>query len=264
MGDANAPISFVPTAKAPKRMFPCGTGSAAEAHTWSEASKPFDVRSKTYVEDKVKIESGCPLLKLVDADVLLAPSGKSGERIDNMSTKPDSYARYLREQCKDERRIFVVTFQMHPRYLVLTFVETDRPANELTEAGALLNQFFTNAENGGWTDESCAQRLKLIPRIENFSVPGVNLNRPTIIANKITCAFHRAPGLVEVNVNVFSSRVTKFILGYIESAASKLVVELAFALEGATAAELPERTLGTVRLLKVDLAEETTRILEEE
>ncbi|KMS64854.1 hypothetical protein BVRB_041990 [Beta vulgaris subsp. vulgaris] len=44
-----------------------------------------------------------------------------------------------------------------------------------------------------------------------------------------------------------------------EAASTKLVIEMAFTLEGSTAEELPERALGSVRLSKVDLAEDKTR-----
>lgn len=230
------------TVKAPNRLFPrASVDGADEPHTWSPPSKSFEVRSKTYLNDKVKEDSGPSLLVLVDADVFVLANGKHNEKIDRMNARSDSYVRYLREECKDSRRVVVITFQMHPRYLVLTFVENDRQANNKIEAGQLLNRFFTSDADGGWSDEYCAQRLKLIPRIENFSVPGVNLNRPIIIANKITTQFFREKDLIEVNIDVFSSRVARFIVGYMEAASTKLVIEMAFTLEGSTAEELPGR-----------------------
>lgn len=47
---------------------------------------------------------------------------------------------------------------------------------------------------------------------------------------------------VEVDINVFSSRVAKFIYGYVEGAAAKLIIDLGFTLEGLTPEELPGMT----------------------
>lgn len=179
-------VSFA--SDAPPRVFVKGTGD----HSWSEPAVPFEVRSKTYVTDKVKVDSDASLMTLVDADIVLVTGSKNSLKIDHFSKRPDSYAYYLREVCKDQRRMLVVVFQVHPRYLVLTYVETDRPANERIEAGKLLDRFFGTE----WSDDDRGHRLKLIPRIENFSVPGVNLNRPTIIANKLSCQFFRSDNLV--------------------------------------------------------------------
>ena len=66
-----------------------------------------------------------------------------------------------------------------------------------------------------------------------------------------------------MDINVFSSRIARFILSYVERAASSLVIELAFTIEGTNESELPERVLGGAKLFKVDLSQTRTQRIDD-
>lgn len=208
---------------------------------------------------------------LLDADIVLHNDPKV-KKFDQLSRKTDSYVHYLRNHCayvphvfadghlitsapgNDRRRLLVIVFQMHPRYLVLTFAVDDGAAP--SASGALLDSLFSSS---AWGDDECAQRFKMLPRLANFSIPFYNVNQPVLIASRLSTTFYRTGDLVEIDIDVFSSRIARWIYRYVESAAASLEVDLGFVLQGNSRQELPERILGAVHLSRVNLAERVTR-----
>ncbi|CEO99813.1 hypothetical protein PBRA_007547 [Plasmodiophora brassicae] len=232
---------------APERLFVSGAGP----HTWSAPSGDnFHIRSELYLENGAKEPSNPAHMVLLDADIVLHNDPKV-KKFDQLSRKTDSYVHYLRN---DRRRLLVIVFQMHPRYLVLTFAVDDGAAP--SASGALLDSLFSSS---AWGDDECAQRFKMLPRLANFSIPFYNVNQPVLIASRLSTTFYRTGDLVEIDIDVFSSRIARWIYRYVESAAASLEVDLGFVLQGNSRQELPERILGAVHLSRVNLAERVTR-----
>jgi hypothetical protein len=66
----------------------------------------------------------------------------------------------------------------------------------------------------------------------------------------------RVAGYLEVDVDCNSTPAAGRIVSLVKSYCRSLVVDLAFVLEAQTADELPERVLGGVRMLHIDLSEQ--------
>ena len=97
--------------------------------------------------------------------------------------------------------------------------------------------------------------FKLIPKCvdANFIVKRAVGSTPAIIGKKITQTYHRGPRWFEVDIDIESSRVAGAIMGLVKGYTKSLVIDIAFVLESKTAAELPERVLGSARFHRVDL-----------
>jgi len=131
-------------------------------------------------------------------------------------------------------------------YFGLLADEQDSPAGRLYERWVSGSDAFRNA------------RLKLVPQVAEgpwLVKTGVG-SRPSILGKALKQRFTRGEGYFEVDVDCNSSPSAGRIVSLVKSYARSLVVDLAFVLEAQTAEELPERALGCVRLLHVDLGEQ--------
>ncbi|CAM9856772.1 unnamed protein product [Phaeothamnion confervicola] len=104
-------------------------------------------------------------------------------------------------------------------------------------------------------DSFHTKRLKLFPSVVEapWLVRKAVGNKPTLLAQKLTCRWFRGNNYVELDIDVGSSRValqaTSLAMGY----ARNLVIDLGFSLQSEFQEELPERLLGSVRLKYVDV-----------
>ena len=65
--------------------------------------------------------------------------------------------------------------------------------------------------------------------------------------------YFRAPGYLEIDIDVGSSSVARAIFGHVSTLTKSICVDLAFLIQGNSEEELPERILGGVRLAQVIL-----------
>ena len=78
--------------------------------------------------------------------------------------------------------------------------------------------------------------------------------KPALIGRKLTMPYTRRDHYFEVGVDVCSSTVADYTTRLVRDAiATSVVLDLAFTLEGRSAAELPERILGAVRFDHIEL-----------
>ena len=100
-------------------------------------------------------------------------------------------------------------------------------------------------------------RLKLIPRVVEggWIVRKSVGEKPAILGKALAVSYSQpAPDVLEADVDVSSSYVAQKVLGIVKGVAKKLVLDLAFLLEGKAEDELPERVLGAIRLHRPDLS----------
>lgn len=85
-------------------------------------------------------------------------------------------------------------------------------------------------------------------------------NQPGLICEALETSQHNGDGYVEVDIDVGNfkgsrfSAVAKRIIDTVCPRVAKFVIDLAFMMQGEEEDELPERLIGTVRLIRLDLA----------
>ena len=108
-------------------------------------------------------------------------------------------------------------------------------------------------------DQTRDSRLKIIPRIAEGSwlvKKGVGTT-PAILGRKVKQTYYRNSykNYIEIDADVGSSVVAGKILSLVKSAATSLIIELSFLLQGESEDELPESMLTGVRIIHPSLAE---------
>ena len=145
---------------------------------------------------------------------------------------------------------FIVNMQvplgLKHRSLVLYYVTSHR----VDESDTLLGRFIRGE------DAFQAERFKLIPNIALGPVivkKSVG-NKPLIVRNALATKFVRGDRWMEVDINIGSSSVAfyvvKLVLGYVR----RIVVDLAFVIQGNTDEELigGETIVGTIRVHRLE------------
>ena len=108
-------------------------------------------------------------------------------------------------------------------------------------------------------DQTRDSRLKIIPRIAEGSwlvKKGVGTT-PAILGRKVKQTYYRNSNknYIEIDADVGSSVVAGKILSLVKSAATSLIIELSFLLQGESKDELPESLLTGVRIIHPSLAD---------
>lgn len=219
---------------------------ADDRHCWLESDPSlFKLRGKTYLMDRVKIpaEPESALMQLVAVDFL-----RDSSTLRHVAERPGCPATV---ESRSNFQ-FIVNFQLPgPPFLSLVLyfaVDVNNP-NDPHLMSRLLK--FANE----YDDMERSETLKLIPNVHEGSwmVRRAVGQTPAIIGRALDTAFYTGDGYCEVDIDVGSSSVAAGVLRIVRGAAKSLIVDLAFLLEGATEEDLPERLLGTVRLLKMDV-----------
>lgn len=205
------------------------------------ATDPFQVRSSTYLNNKVKEDSLPAMLNLVHVELL-----QMSEYIDNIAqirlkelSNSSAYSEWL-----------VFQFQI-PLYdtkygLVIYFGYNDDELDQDAAATQLFRQFMSEE------DSFRNERLKIIPRLihANWWAKRIIGQKPVIIGNrKVDMQYFKGDNYFEMDCNLQRSSVATNLL---KSHGHKIAADIAVVLQGTTAAQLPERILGAVQLQYVD------------
>mmetsp|Transcript_26076 Transcript_26076/g.78269 ORF Transcript_26076/g.78269 Transcript_26076/m.78269 type:complete len:391 (-) Transcript_26076:44-1216(-) len=234
----------------------------------SPDASDFKVRGGSYLMDKVKVHVGEPVFKLLDCDLF------------DVDKPEDHMARHLGSRIAalwaesglliEGARPFTWVIQLQvpgPPYksFCMYFGCPDR--REVFEADTpfsrIARRFFAPAHSpgGGASDDFQSNEalyawrnntFKLIPRCVNapFVVKRAVGEVPTLLGNKIQqLYFGPAHGdYFEVDCNIASSKIAQYTIGLAIDRASVVIADLAFVLQGAQPAELPEALGGAVRI----------------
>ena len=240
---------------------PPDTTDTSTALCWSRTDcTVFQVRGPNYLEDRVKVASQPACLHLVAVDLTQRTGEHALEPVPRICWVPGSVTQLVQQ----EYLAAGAGADAMPFYFVINFLvpggmntvmwfrvpEPDEANGDCTQVRMLREFMSTDVD-----DEFRDSRLKIIPSVVEGTwmvKRGVG-NKPAIIGKKVTQAYHRGPRWVEVDIDIESSRVAGAIMGLVKNYTKSLVIDIAFVLESKTAAELPERVLGSARFHRVDL-----------
>lgn len=219
----------------------------AVVNSWDEAdATSFQVRGPNFAADRKKVKSKSPLGQLVSVDLF-----ESETDIAHMTAcKPAGTIRRIRAS-GDSRRLFIINFRVVPLHLVMVFALP--PADQKGDAASDLIHRFAS---GKMTDAERNQRLKVIPRVVQgpWVAKGLLGETPAIVGKKIPTQYFVGANEFEASFQCTASSVAQRIVRVLKPAASALTIELAFLVQGNDKEELPERIMGSIRLISPDVS----------
>uniref|UniRef100_A0A7S1V6X1 START domain-containing protein n=1 Tax=Grammatophora oceanica TaxID=210454 RepID=A0A7S1V6X1_9STRA len=226
---------------------------------WGEPNaNSFRVRGKTYTKDKLKINAGSSIGRLIAVDVVGvdAPLYESG-----LSLHPTERMQLAlqREKSMKERGqpselppfIFIVNIVLPgpPFYHGVFYYAIDDMSSidgsDGTPSSKLCKQFFF-----GDSDEFRDKTFKLIPQIVegNFMVRKAVGSTPAIMGTKLRQLYIQRQRFFEVILDCGSSAVATGVIRLSLGYAKTLVIDMGFLFEGYDETTLPERIFGCVRI----------------
>ena len=124
-------------------------------------------------------------------------------------------------------------------------IEGDRACTKLLD-------FVLNCNDS----QSLNNRLKLIPRVVSgpYPVKRVVENRPVLLGNKVSQKYFRGCNYFEIDSKVDESMVAGSIIKLCHRFAKRIVVEMAWTIQGEQMDELPERLLCGVTIHNMDFS----------
>lgn len=228
------------------------------AEKWAEPmANSFRVRGRTYRQDKLKINAGSSIGRLIAVDVV----GVDEPLYSGFSVHPTERLQLALER---ERRakangqpsdlppfVFVVNICLPgpPFYHGVFYYAVDDMStidgSDGTPSSILCNKFFF-----GDSDDFRDKTFKLIPSIVegNFLVRKAVGSTPAIMGTKLRQMYVRNERFCEVILDCGSSQVATGVIRLSLGYAKTLVVDMGFLFEGASEEVLPERIFGCVRM----------------
>jgi hypothetical protein len=225
---------------------------------WAQPdANSFRVRGKTYKEDKVKINAGSSIGRLVAVDVVRVDepiySGLSLHPSERMQVALQREKRLLAKGKPSDLPpfCFIVNIVLPgpPFYHGVFYYAVDDiscvDGTDGTPSSKLCKEFFFGADDG-FRDRT----FKLIPTIVegNFVVKRAVGSTPAIMGTKLRQFYVRSSRFFEVILDCGSSSVATGVIRLSLGYAKSLVVDMGFLLEGDDETTLPERVFGCVRM----------------
>mmetsp|Transcript_1433 Transcript_1433/g.5283 ORF Transcript_1433/g.5283 Transcript_1433/m.5283 type:complete len:397 (+) Transcript_1433:195-1385(+) len=212
-------------------------------NVWDESSNAWRVRGRTYMHDRVKVDAGEPLGKLVAVDWFSSP-----HRVDDSCGHPRGVTQLHLKG--DDRFIFAITLQVpaEKKYTMVFYYALPRALVE--DEGSLISRFIHG------TDAFRNARFKLIPFLPKaaYLVQRSVGTKPLIVGSKLQVGYHASPDYFEVDIDIGSSAVANSVVRYVLGYAESIVCDMAFLIQGNSETELPEQLLGTVRVSHLSCA----------
>lgn len=225
---------------------------------WAEPdANSFLVRGPTYKKDRVKINAGASIGRLVAVDLVAVDK----PILTGLSTHPKERIqlalqreRMLKEQGKES--------DMPPFVFMVNIVLPGPPFYHAVYYYAVDDMSTIDGSNGTPSSRLCQKFLfgdsdvfrdmtfKLIPQIVegNFMVRKAVGSTPAIMGTKLQQSYVRSSRYMEVILNCGSSAVATGVIRLSLGYAKTLVVDMGFLLEGDDDDSLPERIFGCARM----------------
>jgi hypothetical protein len=229
-----------------------------KSEKWAEPdANSFLVRGPSYLKDRVKINAGTSIGRLVAVDLVLVDkpiySGMSAhptERI-QLALQREKRLKELDKESDMPPFIFVVNILLPgpPFYHAVYYYAVDDMStidgSNGTGSSVLCNQFLFG-ESDAFRDKT----FKLIPQIVegNFMVRKAVGSTPAIMGTKLEQNYVRNSRFMEVILNCGSSAVATGVIRLSLGYAKTLMVDMGFLLEGNSEEVLPERIFGCARM----------------
>ncbi len=225
---------------------------------WAEPdANSFLVRGPTYKKDRVKINAGASIGRLVAVDLVAVEkpifSGLSTHPTERIQRALER-ERKLKEQGKES--------DMPPFVFMVNIVLPGPPFYHAVYYYAVDDMSTIDGTNGTGSSRLCQKFLfgdsdkfrdmtfKLIPQIVegNFMVRKAVGSTPAIMGTKLQQSYVRSNRYMEVILNCGSSAVATGVIRLSLGYAKTLVVDMGFLLEGDDEESLPERIFGCARM----------------
>jgi len=217
------------------------------------------LRSTSYKLDGKKAISGSPVFKLAYAQAF-----KTEMMIDHIAMHPVSW--FNQNIALDDMSCFTLIVHLQVKSLKTSFityhvldaarmagynsngtpiVKDDPAVTKLLDL--VLNSSDRSTQNNRW---------KLVPRIVEgpYPVKRVVENRPVLLGNKVTHSYYRGANYFEIDSKVDDSMVAASIIKLCHRFAKRIVVDMAWTLQGEEVDELPERLVCGVTIFNMDFS----------
>mmetsp|Transcript_51580 Transcript_51580/g.95450 ORF Transcript_51580/g.95450 Transcript_51580/m.95450 type:complete len:344 (-) Transcript_51580:15-1046(-) len=225
-------------------------GGGGKTNCWADVvPTEFVVRGQNYLTDHKKVENSFIMGDLVVVDLF-----EVSHDVPFASASTEIGTIQKVRAAGISGQLLVLNFRICPLQLVVVW---EIPTGGCHPAENLLRRFIEDM-----SDEERTQRLKVIPQIADgpWVVQKVVGNTPAILGKNVNLTYFSQPGLLEVSIEVSSSRLGRRIVGVLQHAATAVVVDVGFVVEGQADEELPEQLLGGFRINRPDV--DTLRIVE--
>ena len=237
--------------------------SPLRLEAWSEpAAETFNVRSKSYLHDRVKQPSEVSAFRLLAVDIVKCSSTPIYEGVCAHPTERVQLA-LQRERASGNKSselppfVFAINLVVpgttaYHQVSYWAIDDMEEINHQTTPFGKVMNEFIY-----GNSDDFRDKTFKLIPKIVdgNLIVRKAVGSKPTILGRKLKQYYIRSERYFELIIDIASDpvaqRIVKLALGYAKS----IVVDMMFIVEGTTLDTLPERIFGGVRLKNLDFKE---------
>ncbi|GAQ86594.1 hypothetical protein KFL_002990020 [Klebsormidium nitens] len=241
------PASLVDTATSPS--IPPFSGSVRRASNvadgrdcWSVPDPAgFSLRSRSYPFDGGMERAKEPFFTLVAVDWF-----KSDVRMDRLARRPGGLVN--RTLKGGPPFVFVVNMQVPAgpvHYSMVYYFASYQPITD-----RMLFHAFMHGD-----DAYRDARLTLLPNIPNGSwlIRQSVGSRPVPLAQVLKCRYDKGEHFFEIDVDMGTSAIVRYVLSLVLPVVTILVVDMAFLIRGDTEEELPEVLLGAVRLHTLEL-----------
>jgi hypothetical protein len=218
---------------------------------WSEPGPDehgFKIRGPTYIKDKKKIAAGNAAFKLMSVDLL-----EFNEPTEHIASRPDNIVQTVCSDGESSPFFFIVNIMIPgPPFYSTLFYFSPVDSSVLSD-GSPFGELLTDFLDGD--DQFRDGRFKLIPSVVKgaWIVKQSVGNTPAIMGKKLRQTYYRGSNYFELDLDVSSSSVGAAVVNLVSGYTKKIVVDLAYLLEGQCQEELPEQLLGVVRLAHLDL-----------
>lgn len=225
---------------------------------WSEPRPTsFKIRGKNYLSDKVKVKSTQSMFACQGVDMWL-----SDEPMTHIARHPSVLGGKLHRRKEDTLVInFLLPFGNFVGYFTIPPMETlpDHFAHVWTQFRN-GNQKYRDARlkllpvviDGPWIVRK-AVGPGSAPAVLGKVIPLTYYETPPPDTNVNADANGHSPYILEVDINITSSRIAKAILNVVKGHTEVLTIALAFIIEAVSERELPECVLGSFQIHEIDI-----------
>jgi len=208
------------------------------------------LRSTTYLTDKVKIPSQSPAFRNCGVNVY-----KTTDPLYNAVANVPSLRQFIDDHATEHSFFLVVNWQLPgpPYHSVVHLFARTLPEGEDPAFDLMFKRFLEGSHDFKKSRFKFICRLVKAGWVVSTCVSQMGGERPAIIGNKLITKHFQGSNYIEIDINVGSSRVASALQGVILSGTKKMVVDLAFLMESQQVDELPERLCGITRFVNCDL-----------
>jgi len=216
-------------------------------NSWKEPDLPFQIRSKTYLSNRLKEDSAPTAYMMLGCDLLLSKTPQLC-----MAQDPRGFLARARAKSGNKTPwLFIVNYVL-PWGNFVGYWSPRNGSNTPYIGDPVFDRTMRRFMEGDKKYRN--SRLKLVPRgVQGPWVIRKTANgKPCIIGTKIQQDFYEGEGYLEVSIDNSSSAGAAYVLKMVQKYAKSVVMDFGYVLQGELEDELPERILGAMRWFRLD------------